>query len=320
LVADPGARADRPANGSLRPSVLSGWPLDAGRWADTGTVTGSADKSGALSMIDRGGYLLGMEPDEVRRLKRQHAAWRRLTNRAWDWARFGPGQTLVDLGSGPGFTSVELAKVVGPSGRVIAVDSSRAATDKLRALVDQKRLDNVEIITADVMDFDPSPWSPDGLFARWLFCFLRDPDAVVRHLASALRPGATVAVMDYYNYVAIRTEPNSPLFTKVFRAVYESFAHAGGSLDVAGRLPALLDAVGVRVSQIEPLCQVDRPGSPIWNWLADFQNLYLPTLVQKGYLTAMECDEYEAWWREQEERNDSLLFAPPLLCVIGVKE
>ena len=33
-----------------------------------------------------------------------------------------PGNTVIDLGCGPGFFSIEMAKMVAPSGRVIAVD------------------------------------------------------------------------------------------------------------------------------------------------------------------------------------------------------
>jgi SAM-dependent methyltransferase len=265
-------------------------------------------------------YLLGMETAEVRRLAQQHQVWRTLTERVWELAGFGVGQSLVDLGSGPGFTSLDLARLVGPSGRVVAVDSSPIATDQLRSAIRQGGVANVEVVEADVASFDPSPWRPDGIFARWLFCFLRDPDAVLLGVASRLTAGATVAVMDYWNYAAIRTEPSTPLFRKVFQAVYDSFAAAGGSLDVAGRLPALFKRASLRVTHVEPLCQVGRPGSEPWRWVTAFQEIYLPTLVTKGYLTADEIEQYTAWWQEQARNESALLFCPPLLGVIGVKE
>ena len=264
-------------------------------------------------------YLLGMEPAEVVRLERQHAAWRASTHKVWDYAGFSSGQTIVDLGSGPGFTSAELAAVVGEAGRVIAVDSSSTATDHLRQMVVNRGVTNIEIVTADVNEFDPSPWSPDGLFARWLFCFLERPESVVARFTSGLRAGATVAIMDYWNYLAIRTQPDHPLFTKVFRAVYDSWAEAGGSLEVAGHLPAILDAAGFTVTHVEALCQVGRPGSRVWEWVAEFQKLYLPVLVRNGHLTATESETYQAWWREQERNRNAVLFAPPILGVIAVK-
>jgi ubiquinone/menaquinone biosynthesis C-methylase UbiE len=260
-----------------------------------------------------------MEPSEVLRLERQHATWRELTGKIWDMAGFRVGHTLIDLGSGPGFTSMDLATLVGKSGRVIAVDSSPTATDQLRTRMLQKGIENIQVIKTDVMKFDPSSWEPDGLFARFLFSFLHSPETVIQYVSSKLRSGARFVVMDYWNYLAIGIEPPHPLFKKVFRSVYDSFASAGGSLDVAWRLPAIFHASGFNDIRVESLCQVGRPGSPVWSWVAEFQQLYLPTLVQKGYLTSSELEEYKYWWKKQEGDEGTVLFAPPVLGVIAVK-
>ena len=94
-------------------------------------------------------YLLGMQPAEVRRLDQQHRTWRALTERVWGLAGFGRGQSLVDLGSGPGFASLDLARLVGGSGRVVAVDSSPTATEQLRSTARQMGVENLEVVTAD---------------------------------------------------------------------------------------------------------------------------------------------------------------------------
>ena len=57
-------------------------------------------------MSNRSEYLLGMEPAEVARLERQHAVWRAETHKVWELAGFAAGQTIVDLGSGPGFAAL----------------------------------------------------------------------------------------------------------------------------------------------------------------------------------------------------------------------
>lgn len=273
-----------------------------------------------LPVNDNHRYLLGMEPAEVQRLERQHEAWRTPTERVWELAGFAAGQTIIDLGCGPGFTSLDLATIVGEQGRIVAVDSSAVASDFLRSTAKRRSIANLEVVTADVTRFDMSGWDPEGVFARWLLCFLPDPEPFVQRVASGMPVGATLAVMDYWNYMAIRTEPCTPLFKKVFQAVYDSFAGAGGSLDVAGRMPKLFRMSGLRVVRVVPICQVGGPGSPVWRWLADFQALYLPTLVQKEYLTPGELDEYKDWWREQESNPDAVFSSPPILCVIGVKE
>jgi SAM-dependent methyltransferase len=260
-----------------------------------------------------------MSSAEIERLRRQHETWRDATEATWRAAGFGPGQTILDLGCGPGFTSRDLADLVGAAGRVVAVDASTTATDFLRLSADASSRPNLDVITADAGDVDLTRYTFDGVFARWLFCYLPNPIEVVRHVVSRLRPGGTVAVIDYWNYLAIRTEPPSPLFAKVFAAVHESFRDAGGSLDVGGVLPRQLSAVGLAVSHITPLSAVGRPGSPVWTWIADFQALYLPTLIERHYLSSATVGEYLDWWAKLQETPGAFVFAPPMLSVVASK-
>ena len=266
-------------------------------------------------------YVLGMvpDPDEVRRLEQQHEAWRRQTERVWDLAGIGEGQTVVDLGCGPGFTAVDLARRVGESGRVVAIDASTATAGHVREYAARQGLSNIEVVEGFEAETDLSRWAPSAVFARWFYWFVPDAEASVERVAAALPAGGTFAVMDYCNYHGIGTEPASPLFQKVFRAVADSVADAGGSLDIAGRLPALFRASGLTVTAVEPLSQVASPGSPVWRWLSTFQRLYLPALVEKGYLTRSECDEHLAWWASREQEPSTLFFAPPILGVVGTR-
>jgi SAM-dependent methyltransferase len=264
-------------------------------------------------------YPLGSSPAEIERLRRQHETWRGPTEALWRLAGFSPGNTIVDLGCGPGFTALDLARLVGERGRVLGVDASATAAAEARDGARRQGLPNVRIVTAAAGEVDLSSEQPDGIFARWLFCYLSDPAVVLRHVAGRLRSGGVVAVMDYWHYLAIRTEPPSPLFDTVFRAVYQSFGDAGGSLDVAGALPRHCEAAGLSVRHVEPVSAIGRPGSPVWAWIGDFQALYLPTLVERGYLTPDASADYLAWWNGLESSTTAFVFAPPMLSVVAVK-
>ncbi|HUF47178.1 MAG TPA: methyltransferase domain-containing protein [Vicinamibacterales bacterium] len=271
-------------------------------------------------MTDERTYLLGMAPDEVRRLAQQHDAWRVQTERVWDLAGIDAGATVVDLGCGPGFTTLDLARRVGPAGRVIAVDVSATALHELTVAADRAGVENLVVVEGFEAEIDLGAYAPDVVFARWLYWFLPEADESVARVAGALRPGARFAVMDYCNYLGIGTEPRAPGFDRVFGAVYRSVIDAGGSLDIAGRLPALFRAVGLRTTHVEPLDQVARPGEPVWEWVSTFQRLHLPALVDRGYLAAGELAAHEAWWMTLAGNPDAVFFAPPVLGVVGVKE
>jgi len=73
-----------------------------------------------------------------------------LDNRMRKWLQdpqkiLGPyiteGMTVLDLGCGPGFFSVEMAQMVGTSGRVIASDLQEGMLDKVRAKIQGTELE-----------------------------------------------------------------------------------------------------------------------------------------------------------------------------------
>jgi ubiquinone/menaquinone biosynthesis C-methylase UbiE len=51
------------------------------------------------------------------------------------------GMTALDFGCGPGFFTLELAHLVGPSGRVIAVDLQKGMLEKVRAKIQDSSLE-----------------------------------------------------------------------------------------------------------------------------------------------------------------------------------
>src|SRR2546421_1314466 len=69
-------------------------------------------------------YVLGTGADESVRLGLQHRLWSAATHLLWERAGIQPGQTVLDLGCGPGHAALDLAQIVGPTGRVIAIDES----------------------------------------------------------------------------------------------------------------------------------------------------------------------------------------------------
>src|SRR5262245_42646751 len=69
-------------------------------------------------------YVLGTKDDEIERLGLQHRVWRPRALDAWRRAGITVGQTVIDVGAGPGHAAIDLAGIVGPLGKVVAVDRS----------------------------------------------------------------------------------------------------------------------------------------------------------------------------------------------------
>ena len=65
-----------------------------------------------------------------------------------------PGDTVVDLGCGPGFFTLPLAEMVGEAGRVVAVDLQSAMLDKVRTRAERQGL----LGRIDLHECPPTLW------------------------------------------------------------------------------------------------------------------------------------------------------------------
>lgn len=264
-------------------------------------------------------YVLGTDEAELHRLGLQHRLWSAQAFDAWERAAFRLGQHLLDVGCGPGHATFDLAQLVGPAGRVVAVDASERFIRHLAAQSAARGLHHVDPRVADVQNLDLPPDSLDGAFTRWVLCFVPDPEAVVRSVARALRPKAAFVVHDYVNYHQMLLAPRSDAFHTAVRAVDRAWRASGGDPDVAQRLPGIFDRCGLRVADVRPLTRVARPHTPLWQWPTTFFSIFLPKLVESGVLTAAEKAAFDRDWADRSRDPNAYFVTPPMLEIIGVK-
>jgi ubiquinone/menaquinone biosynthesis C-methylase UbiE len=85
------------------------------------------------------------------------------------------GQTVADLGCGPGYYTLALAEHVGPEGRVYAVDSDEKAIRALEKKVDEHGYCNVEARASSASDLSfIKDGSVDFILANGLLCSMAD--------------------------------------------------------------------------------------------------------------------------------------------------
>jgi SAM-dependent methyltransferase len=260
-------------------------------------------------------YVLGTGDDELARLGFQHQVWGADTYRAWDAAGFRKGQTILDVGCGPGFATFDLADRVGADGRVVAIDLSERYIAFLRRQAEARGVANVEARTGRVEAMDLPEGFADGAFARWVFTFVPEPERVARGVARALRPGGRFVVIDYCRYRGFAISPHHPVFDRVFEATARSYSDRDGDSDAGLHLPASLVAAGLRIESVEPIVRTARPGDPLWEWPIYFFRLYLPSLVEGGYLEQGDADEFIAEYERRGSDPAAFLMTPPMVAI-----
>lgn len=140
-------------------------------------------------------YALGSTDAEHERLIRQAARIAPLTERFFREAGIGPGQRVLDLGSGVGDVAMLVARLVAPSGEVVGIERDSRSLDRARARVAEAGLHNVSFIQSDVSQITASePF--DAAVGRFILMWLPDPTSVLRQLSLLVRPGGVVAFQE----------------------------------------------------------------------------------------------------------------------------
>ncbi len=108
-----------------------------------------------------------------------------------------PRDTVADIGCGPGYFTLPLAKYL-INGKVIALDTSDEMIEACQARLDEARMGNVDVLKCDDYEFPVAPASMDGLF---IAVTLHHPDDRLRFLTAAkemLRPGGWCFIVEWH--------------------------------------------------------------------------------------------------------------------------
>lgn len=266
-------------------------------------------------------YILGTHGAEVERLGLQHRVWRARALEAWRRAGFTLGHHLLDVGAGPGYAAFDLADMVGPEGRVHAIERSERFVAVLRDRARRCGYTNIIAHCQDVSS-DGLPvedGSMDGAWCRWIFAFLRQPMHLLQGLADALRPGAALVIHEYLDYRTWRLAPRSALVERFVAEVMGSWRDAGGEPDIALDLPGWLQEAGFTLGEMRPLIDIIQPSSFVWHWPASFIDVNLRRLVEMGRIAPALADEISADFQERSLDPSTLMVTPTVLEIIAVR-
>src|SRR5215813_710535 len=140
-------------------------------------------------------YPLGHTDAEHERLIRQAAQVAPITERFFREAGIRPGQRVLDLGSGVGDVAMLVARLVGPSGEVVAVERDRNSIAKASARVIEAGFHNVIFKESNVNEIlDEKPF--DAAVGRFILMYLPDPVATLRSISQVVRPGGVIVFQE----------------------------------------------------------------------------------------------------------------------------
>jgi ubiquinone/menaquinone biosynthesis C-methylase UbiE len=231
-------------------------------------------------------YILGTHDAEIYRLGLQHRVWRPKMLAAWQRAGIKTGQLVLDIGCGPGFAAIDLAEIVGPAGRVVGVERSQRFLEHLRDLCSPRSISNVEFCEAD-LDITQLQYSDmDAVWCRWVLSFVQQPERLVTQIAQSLKAGGIAVFHEYLDYSTWRLGPADRSFDAFVAKIMESWRSSGGEPNIGLDLPAMLQAAGMEIVQMQPLIDTITSDNFIWEWPEAFAKINLERLQELGLVDA----------------------------------
>jgi SAM-dependent methyltransferase len=189
-------------------------------------------------------YALGYTNAEHERLIRQAERIGPITERLFRTAGIAPGQQVLDLGSGIGDVAMLVAKLVGPSGKVVGIERDASSIARAQGRVAAAGLRNVTFKQTD-MNQIAGDEQFDAAVGRFILMFLPDPVSVLRSILRLVRPGGVVAFQEPSWIPMLALGARLPLWSKVLSAIHETFLRSRVNTEMGLDLHAAFQHAGL---------------------------------------------------------------------------
>jgi SAM-dependent methyltransferase len=251
---------------------------------------------------------------------RSHRARTAANSAAYLLPRLRPTDRLLDVGSGPGTITADLARLVA---EVVAVEVSEEAADLTRAELERLGVTNAQVRVADVQALGLADDSFDVVHAHQVLQHVADPVAALREMTRVTRPGGVVGVRDS-DYAAFAWYPRLPGLDR-WLTLYQAAARANGGEPDAGRhLLAWAHAAGLAdVTASSSTWCFATPETRAW-WGGMWADRVTGTalaeqLLRDGRAAAAELEDVARAWRAWAADPDGWISVPhgELLVTVG---
>jgi SAM-dependent methyltransferase len=262
----------------------------------------------------RAGYALGHSQRELERLSGQAEIFAPFTFRMLKEAGLSEGMRVLDVGCGNGDVSFLAASLAGASGEVVGVDKAPAAVEKSRERARNAAIQNVTFEAGDALEMPfGSPF--DAIIGRLVLMHQPDPVAMLRRLASLLRPGGIIAFQEF-DIRGAHSCPPSPIFEQCLRWVLTAFERTGTDSRMGQKLYATFMAAGLPAPRMSFDAGIwGGPENPATHMLSEVVRSLLPVLQKFNIATEAEVAIDSLQERMQREllEGGAIAISPSLI-------
>jgi precorrin-6B methylase 2 len=108
-----------------------------------------------------------------------------------------PGQVVCDVGCGNGFYTLQLAKLVGEKGSVLAVDIQSEMLHLLSERAKEAQINNIQLIEGTAIDPKLPPGTVDLILLVDVYHEFSHPEQMLKAMRQALKPRGRIALVEF---------------------------------------------------------------------------------------------------------------------------
>lgn len=203
------------------------------------------------------------------------------------------GESVLDIGSGPGFLAADLAKATGPMGKVVGVDISKQMVERARARNTNSWV-SYEVADAEALPFEDESF--DVIVSTQVAEYVPDIDAFCSEVFRVLKSsGRGLILATDWDAVCWHSEDPERM-----KRVLKAFAPHCADSSLPRTLAARLRRAGLRLEDVSyfPIINVDRYEGCYGAGILPFIKAYI------GGQGTMPEAELEGWAAEQSALNN----------------
>ncbi len=227
------------------------------------------------------------------------------------------GKRILEIGCGPGSMTTWLAKQVGATGQVIAMDSSEKQIEIAKELVEGNGITNVQFVCSTVEALDMQKDFFDLAYSRLLLMHLKDPKEALVRLKKYLKPGGVIACEEPHSS-SLMTVPRNEIVERLNELFIQLGKLQGFDFDIGDKLYSMLIHAGyseLHAIFIQPVISMPEArdfvlmaASEIW-----------PVAVKKGLMSEQEANSILLDLQTAEFESASYYTFPRYAQIFGYK-
>lgn len=270
-------------------------------------------KPSVAKMTEPNDYVLGHSEKELTRLERQGQIFGAETRDTLRRAGISSGMAVLDIGCGVGDVAMIAAEIVGPTGRVLGIDTAHQALELASARAARAGYDWLTYQKADIYGYQSGSLF-DAVVGRFILTHVPDAVGALKAMVRLIRPQGIAAFieMDIDQAGAV---PEMPLLRTCIDWMIATYRSVGTDPNMGSKLYATFRAAGL-TPRLFGTCRIESgPDSIAYEFTAETLRSLLPAMERYGIASPDEVglDTVAARLREAALAGDHCIFMPRLI-------